>query len=228
MATAADGLRAATAGRTFGTILADPPWQFQNRTGEVAPEHRRLCRYGTMTIAEIASLPVADLAAPVAHLYLWVPNALLPQGLAVMAAWGFTYKANIVWHKVRKDGGSDGRGGGFLFPERHRIAAVRDARAPCAHPRRGPATGQSDRHAQARAFPQAGRDLSDHRGVQPGTAARTVRTRDPRRLDRLGQRSDRRLRPSMGDLCAQLGSRPTATQPVRERLREHRRDAGHA
>lgn len=115
MATAADDLRAATAGQSFGTILADPPWQFQNRTGKVAPEHRRLSRYGTMSAAEIASLPVARLAASVAHLYLWVPNALLPQGLAVMQAWGFTYKANIVWHKVRKDGGSDGRGVGVYF-----------------------------------------------------------------------------------------------------------------
>lgn len=115
MATEADDLRAATAGRTFGTLLADPPWQFLNRTGKVAPEHRRLSRYGTMTAAEIASLPVADLAAPVAHLYLWVPNALLPRGLEIMAAWGFTYKANMVWHKVRKDGGSDGRGVGFYF-----------------------------------------------------------------------------------------------------------------
>ncbi len=50
-----------------------------------------------------------------AHLYLWVPNALLAEGLAVMEAWGFTYKTNIVWHKVRKDGGSDGRGVGFYF-----------------------------------------------------------------------------------------------------------------
>lgn len=102
-------------GRRFGTILADPPWQFANRTGKVAPEHRRLSRYETMTLEEIESLPVVGLAAPVCHLYLWVPNALLPHGLSVLAAWGFTYKANIVWHKVRKDGGSDGRGVGFYF-----------------------------------------------------------------------------------------------------------------
>ena len=50
-----------------------------------------------------------------AHLYLWCPNALLPDGLRVMEAWGFTYKSNIVWHKIRKDGGSDGRGVGFYF-----------------------------------------------------------------------------------------------------------------
>ena len=108
-------LIAATAGRRFATIMADPPWRFQNSTGKVAPEHKRLNRYGTMTLEEIKALPVAKIAAPTAHLYLWVPNALLPDGLAVMEAWGFKYKANVVWHKVRKDGGSDGRGVGFYF-----------------------------------------------------------------------------------------------------------------
>ena len=102
-------------GRSFGTILADPPWQFQNRTGKVAPEHRRLTRYGTLTLPEITALPVAEAAAEVCHLYLWVPNALLPEGLQVMAAWGFQYKSNLVWHKIRKDGGPDGRGVGFYF-----------------------------------------------------------------------------------------------------------------
>jgi N6-adenosine-specific RNA methylase IME4 len=111
---AADLLRFAD-GRKFATILADPPWRFANRTGKMAPEHRRLARYGTLTLDEIASLPVAAIAAEPAHLYLWVPNALLPEGLRVMAAWGFRYKSNIVWHKVRKDGGSDGRGVGFYF-----------------------------------------------------------------------------------------------------------------
>ena len=101
--------------RKFRTILADPPWQFLNRTGKIAPEHGRLTRYPTMKLDEIAALPVASIAAPTAHLYLWCPNALLPEGLAVMQAWGFTYKSNIVWHKVRKDGGSDGRGVGFYF-----------------------------------------------------------------------------------------------------------------
>ena len=102
-------------GRRFATILADPPWQFQNRTGKVAPEHKRLSRYGTMALDEIKALPVSRAAAEVSHLYLWVPNALLPEGLKVMSAWGFQYKSNIVWHKIRKDGGSDGRGVGFYF-----------------------------------------------------------------------------------------------------------------
>lgn len=99
----------------FSTLLADPPWQFQNRTGKVAPEHRRLLRYPTMELKEILELPVPRLAAARSHLYLWVPNALLKEGLSVMEAWGFTYKSNLVWHKVRKDGGSDGRGVGFYF-----------------------------------------------------------------------------------------------------------------
>jgi N6-adenosine-specific RNA methylase IME4 len=104
------------AGETlYGTILADPPWQFQNRTGKVAPEHKRLNRYGTMTLHEICELPVQRIAADPAHLYLWIPNALLPDGLRVMEAWGFRYVSNIVWHKIRKDGGSDGRGVGFYF-----------------------------------------------------------------------------------------------------------------
>lgn len=102
-------------GCKFGTILADPPWRFQNRTGKVAPEHRRLGRYQTLSFDEIAGLPVADLSSDPAHCYLWVPNALLPWGLGVLEAWGFEYKTNLVWHKVRKDGGPDGRGVGFYF-----------------------------------------------------------------------------------------------------------------
>ncbi len=101
--------------KRFGAILADPPWRFANRTGKMAPEHRRLSRYGTMDIGEICALPVGDVVTETSHLYLWVPNALLPWGLEVMSAWGFTYKSNLIWHKVRKDGGSDGRGVGFYF-----------------------------------------------------------------------------------------------------------------
>jgi N6-adenosine-specific RNA methylase IME4 len=101
--------------RRFSTVLADPPWQFTNKTGKVAPEHKRLARYQTLTFSEIMALPVGQITNPTAHLYLWCPNALLPEGLAVLQAWGFTYKSNIVWHKVRKDGGPDGRGVGFYF-----------------------------------------------------------------------------------------------------------------
>jgi N6-adenosine-specific RNA methylase IME4 len=100
---------------TYRTILIDPPWRFQNRTGKMAPEHKRLHRYPTMSFAEIALLPIEKYADKPSHLYLWTPNALLPEALSIMAAWGFKYKTNLVWYKVRKDGGPDGRGVGFYF-----------------------------------------------------------------------------------------------------------------
>ena len=99
----------------FKTILADPPWQFKNRTGKVAPEHKRLNRYPTMTLEDIMKLPVGNVTESCCHLYLWVPNALLPDGLAVMHAWGFEYKTNLIWEKIRHDGFPDGRGVGFYF-----------------------------------------------------------------------------------------------------------------
>ncbi|MDD3464205.1 MAG: MT-A70 family methyltransferase [Candidatus Cloacimonetes bacterium] len=101
--------------KKFSTVLADPPWQFENRTGKMAPEHKRLSRYTTLSLEEIKKIPVYSVVTDPAHLYLWVPNALLNEGLEVMKAWGFTYKTNIIWYKVRKDGGPDRRGVGFYF-----------------------------------------------------------------------------------------------------------------
>ena len=108
-------LAAARGHDPFRTLLADPPWRFQNRSGKVSPEHGRLSRYGTMSVPEICALPVPEVAAAKAHLYLWVPNALLAEGMEVMRAWGFDYKTNLVWFKPRKDGAPDGRGVGFYF-----------------------------------------------------------------------------------------------------------------
>lgn len=101
--------------RKFSTILADPPWQFSNKTGKIAPEHKRLKRYDTMALQDILEMPISQIVNESAHLYLWVPNALLPDGLEVLKRWGFTYKTNIVWYKIRKDGGPDRRGVGFYF-----------------------------------------------------------------------------------------------------------------
>lgn len=112
---AAEDLRTFLKGDRFATVMADPPWRFVNRTGKIAPEHKRLSRYPTLTVEEISALPVADHLEDRAHCYLWVPNALLPEGLQVLKAWGFDYKSNIIWEKVRKDGGPDGRGVGFYF-----------------------------------------------------------------------------------------------------------------
>jgi N6-adenosine-specific RNA methylase IME4 len=113
--TIADELLDTVGERKFSTVLADPPWQFKNRTGKMAPEHKRLSRYETLSLQEIKDLPVASITADPAHLYLWVPNALLAEGMQVMEAWGFTYKTNVIWYKIRKDGGPDRRGVGFYF-----------------------------------------------------------------------------------------------------------------
>ena len=110
-----DGFLNQIGDRRYGTILADPPWQFQNRTGKMAPEHKRLNRYPTMTLDDICDMPVEVAAADRSHLYMWVPNALLPDGLKVMEHWGFKYKSNLIWYKIRKDGGPDRRGVGFYF-----------------------------------------------------------------------------------------------------------------
>ncbi|WP_081859121.1 MT-A70 family methyltransferase [Desulfohalovibrio reitneri] len=104
-----------TGNRYFHTVLADPPWQFTNRTGKMAPEHKRLSRYPTLGLKDIKDLPVQSIVSEPAHLYLWVPNALLPEGIEVLRAWGFEYKTNIIWYKIRKDGGPDGRGVGFYY-----------------------------------------------------------------------------------------------------------------
>jgi N6-adenosine-specific RNA methylase IME4 len=99
----------------FGTILIDPPWRFKNRTGKIAPEHKRLARYETLGMAEIAALPVGDFAREKSHLYLWCPNALLPDAIGIMRNWGFAYKTNLVWVKVTSKGAVDRRGVGFYY-----------------------------------------------------------------------------------------------------------------
>lgn len=69
--------------KPFGTILIDPPWRFANRTGKMAPEHKRLHRYPTMSFEEIPALPVGEISAEKSHLYLWCPNALLAAALGI-------------------------------------------------------------------------------------------------------------------------------------------------
>ena len=82
-------------GRTFGTIYADPPWQYRNQaTRAAASKH-----YPTMPLDEIAALPISDLAAENAHLHLWTTNAFLPSAFGIIEAWGFTYKSCLVWVK---------------------------------------------------------------------------------------------------------------------------------
>jgi N6-adenosine-specific RNA methylase IME4 len=83
-------------GRTFKTILADPPWDVQQK-GAMGAEHH----YDLMTLDQIKAMPVADLAAPDAHLWLWVTNATLRAGYDVMETWGFTPRSPLTWIKPR-------------------------------------------------------------------------------------------------------------------------------
>lgn len=71
--------------------------------------------YATLDLADIGAMDVASVAATNAHLCPWVSNALLPEGLKVMEAWGSRYVSTIIWAKRRKDGGPDGRSVGFSF-----------------------------------------------------------------------------------------------------------------
>lgn len=99
----------------FRTVLADPPWRFGNRRSGMSPESGLRHRYATMALDDICALPVESVAADNAHLYLWVPSAMLPEGLKVMQHWGFRYTTNITWLKTRMDGEPDGSGVGFYF-----------------------------------------------------------------------------------------------------------------
>jgi N6-adenosine-specific RNA methylase IME4 len=84
------------AGHTYGTIYADPPWRYNNTAARgAAAKH-----YDTMTVDEICALPVDRLAAPDAHLYLWVMDAFLFDGLSrIVPAWGFEFLGTFVWMK---------------------------------------------------------------------------------------------------------------------------------
>ena len=127
-----------------------------------------------MKLDEICSLPVASLLEETAHLYLWVPNALMPEGIEVLKAWGFAYKTNMIWSKVRKDGGPDGRGVGFYFRNVTEMIlfGVKGKERPDASARADPS--QYYQLPEAGALTQAGLIIRNHRTMQPRTLFRDV------------------------------------------------------
>lgn len=82
-------------GHQFGTIYADPPWQYANRSTRSAADKN----YDTMTVDQLCGMPVKDIAAADAHLHLWTTNAFLPDAFRVIEAWGFEYRSCYVWVK---------------------------------------------------------------------------------------------------------------------------------
>jgi N6-adenosine-specific RNA methylase IME4 len=109
-----DGMIAA--GQRFGVILADPEWQFETY-GEGGMDRSADNHYPTTPVDQIMARPVRDLAADDAALFLWATAPMLPEALAVMAAWGFTYKSHLVWLKDRM-------GTGYWFRNRHELLLV--------------------------------------------------------------------------------------------------------
>jgi N6-adenosine-specific RNA methylase IME4 len=93
--TIADLAELASRGILYGTVYADPPWKYGNQASWASTDDH----YPTLTVEEIAALPVAALAAGEAHLHLWTTNAFLPDAFAVLRAWGFAYKSAFVWVK---------------------------------------------------------------------------------------------------------------------------------
>lgn len=108
----------------YSTIVADPPWPTNNpaaRGMQGMADGRAEAHYSAMTIEDITSLPVAELASADAHLYLWVTAAGLHDGLHVMAAWGFIHKTTLTWCKE----GCLGLGAYFRTQTEHILFGVR-------------------------------------------------------------------------------------------------------
>lgn len=91
----------ADSGKKFGTIYADPPWEYDNRAtrSNVAGIYKFTDGKNTMTPEQVAALPVSSIAADQAHLHLWTTNAFLFDCKQIIEAWGFEYKSAFVWIK---------------------------------------------------------------------------------------------------------------------------------
>ncbi|MDE5823262.1 MAG: cytosine methyltransferase [Lachnospiraceae bacterium] len=85
--------------KRYRTVMADPPWDINQRgkySNRSAESH-----YELMPLERIKAMPVTDLCKDQAFLFLWIPNALLQEGLDVIKAWGFTFRSPIYWIKPR-------------------------------------------------------------------------------------------------------------------------------
>jgi N6-adenosine-specific RNA methylase IME4 len=85
----------------FKTIVADPPWSKNQSSGSNASYGGAINHYSLMGIDRIKAMPVADLASENAHLYLWVTNSNIDEGLEVVRAWGFRYISVFHWIKPK-------------------------------------------------------------------------------------------------------------------------------
>lgn len=96
--------------KKYNIVYADPPWQYKENWGNGTNEHT----YSTMTIEKIKKLPVKDILADEAHLYLWVTNSFIKEGIEICKEWGFDYKTLITWIKTYKNNNPE-MGMGYYF-----------------------------------------------------------------------------------------------------------------
>lgn len=117
-------------GRKYKTIIADPPWKYGS-WGKATPESRPNCKvyempYDTMSVEEIAALPVAEMADDNCELYLWTTQKYLPQSFGVVEAWGFRYCGTLTWCKTPRGTGQ----GGLYCPTTEFIVHARRGKMP--------------------------------------------------------------------------------------------------
>ena len=117
----------------FATVLADPPWQFVNRTGKIAPEHRRLSRYGTIILKEIMELPVSNIAKPTAHLYLVGAKRSVARRPGGDEGLGLHLQIQSGVAQGPKGWGIGRPRRRLLFPQRHGTHSIRSTRNERAH-----------------------------------------------------------------------------------------------
>lgn len=98
----------------YGAIIADPPWAYQNYS--VKGQGKGAAgQYACMSTADIAALPVSQLAAPDCALFMWATFPMLPDALALMEAWGFTFKSGGPWAKQSSTGAKWAFGTGYIY-----------------------------------------------------------------------------------------------------------------
>ena len=126
---------AQTPTKRYRTLVADPPWHYDLRAKDET--HRARVTYGTMSQHELLNMPVGLWAEDNAHLYLWVTNAFMAEGLQIVKAWGFEFKTILTWVKGRIQGGRIinhlGMGNYYRNSTEHVLFAVRGSLAVLNH-----------------------------------------------------------------------------------------------
>lgn len=98
----------------FPVIYADPPWRYEHSESESRAIENQ---YPTMSLDEIKSLPLGDIATDDCILFMWATSPKLAESMEVLSAWGFTYRTCAVWDKQKI-------GMGYYFRQQHELLLV--------------------------------------------------------------------------------------------------------